>query len=375
MTDPIHVCFVSLQARGAFMAVAGERIGGAENQVKHLATWLAGHGFRASVIVENSGQPPLETVGGVELHRLAQPPAGGSACARLRRKVKSTLALDGLVRRLGADVYIQRTAGAETGIVERAAHAIGKKFVFIASSDSETDAAWRAGRSLTPLLFRRGLRRADRVIAQHETQRAAFEKAYGVRAGVVPDVYPFPPPEVSGGERVVWVGRCAAVKQPRLFLELARRLPQARCVMVTAATKHEQDLIHEIGREAAAVANLEFIPGAAWPSLQEIYRSGAILVNTSVYEGIPNTFFEAAAHGLAIAALGVDPDGMFGREGAGVCAGGDFERLVALVDGMLQDGGTRRRLAATAQTLLRGRHDIDRVGLRVAALIQELLNR
>lgn len=373
MTDPIHVCFVSLQARGAFIAAAGERIGGAENQVKHLATWLAAHDFRVSVIVENSGQPKIETVAGVELRRLNQPPAGGSFFSRLQRKLKSAHELDSMVKALGADVYVQRTAGAETGLVQHAAHEIGKPFVFIASSDAETDAHWRAGRAVTPMMFRHGLRRADRVIAQHDAQREAFEKTYGVRAIVVPDVYPFPPPETSSGDRVVWVGRCAEVKQPRLLLELARRLPNTRCVMVTSATKHEQQLIGEISREAAAVPNLEFIPGLPWPRLQDVYRSGAILVNTSIYEGIPNTFFEAAAHGLAIASLNVDPNGMLSREGAGVCASGDFERLVALIDAILKDGPMRRRLAETAQKLLRERHDIERVGGRFAALIGELV--
>ncbi|MCE5230832.1 glycosyltransferase family 4 protein [bacterium] len=372
MARVVHVCFVSLQARGAFVQTPGQRIGGAENQVKHLATWLAAHGFRASVIVENAGQPEVETIDGVELHRLSQPPCN-NPLGRLKRRLFSGLELGRIVRRLGADVYVQRTAGVETGLVQRAAAAIGKRFIYIASSDSETGPFWRNGWTATPLMFRRGLRRADRVIAQHDAQRAAFEKTYGVGAIVLPDVYPFPEVEISTGDRVVWVGRCAAVKQPRLALELARRIPGARFAMVTAATKHEAGLLPEIQREAAAVPNLEFIPGLPWPRLQDVYRSGAILVNTSLYEGIPNTFFEAAAHGLAIATLGVDPDGMLTREGAGVCAGGDFERLVALVRDLLNDPASRRQLADKAQTLLRDRHDIDRVGARFAELIREMI--
>lgn len=366
---PIHVCFVSLQARGAFFPVAGRKIGGAENQVHHLAAWLAAHGFRVSVIVEDCGQPDVELADGVELRRLPQPPAEPSAVGRLRRRAASGVELWRVVKRLDADVYIQRTAGVETGIVQHAARSIGKKFIFIASSDAETSGPWRDGMGLIPLLFRRGIRRADRVVAQHETQRAAFESAYGRPAIVIPDVYPFESVEHSAGERIVWVGRCVSVKQPALFLELARRLPRIEFVMVTTKSEHEAGLIDEIAREAAAIPNLEFIPGVPWPRLREVYRSGAVLVNTSVYEGIPNTFFEAAAHGLAIVTLNVDPDGMLGRDGAGLCAGGDFERLVRLVHGMIEDRGLTRQLADRAQGLLRERHDIDRVGARIAELL------
>ncbi len=369
---PLHICFTSLQARGAFSPDVGGKIGGAENQVRLLAQWLAAHGQDVSVIVEDSGQPELEIVHGVQLRRLVQPAPRRSIIGRVRRQAGSATALWRLARELAADVYIQRTAGVETGLVAHAAVSLQRPFIFIASSDAETGEEWRRGRTPSALLFRDGLRRATRVLVQHEDQRKAYEAAYGRPAQVFPDVYPFPAEIGADGERILWIGRCVEVKRPELFLELARRLPSRRFVMVAPPSEHGASLAKRIARDAAAIPNLDFIPGLPHDLLGEMYRNAGVLVNTSRSEGLPNTFFEAAAHGLAIVSLAADAGGLLTHEAAGLCAGDDFEELVKLVEGLLTAPTRRRKLSAHAFAILRARHDIETVGPAFIDLLREL---
>jgi glycosyltransferase involved in cell wall biosynthesis len=375
MDRPIHVCFVSLQARGAFVQGAGDKVGGAESQVYHLATWLAGRDDTSvGVIVEDSGQPPREVVQEVTLHRLSQPPEGQTGPGRLRRLVGSALALRGKVRELEADLDLQRTAGAETGICEHAAQGIGHPVLYMMASDSELDPLWRTARRPSAWLFRRGLRRADRILVQHEAQRKALRRYFTLESTVLPNVYPFPrEPAVSPHGRVIWVGRCVDYKQPIQFLELARRLPTAAFTMVAPPVDYDRELAARVAREAGLLANLTFIPGATREELEGLYGRSGVLVNTSTFEGMPNTFLEAAAHGLAIVSLAYDPGGVLGGEGAGQFAAGDPGRLAEIVGRLAADTAHREDWARRAQRVLRARHDVARVGPQLFEIIRELV--
>ena len=83
--------------------------------------------------------------------------------------------------------------------------------------------------------------------------------------------------------------------------------------------------------------------------------SAAIHVNTSSYEGFPNTFIQAWARGCVVATLTVDPDEQ-GMEalGIGFCAG-NFERLCVIIDELARSPERRQ---AVAERLLHSRIQI-----------------
>lgn len=368
---PIHVCFVALHARPVFRPELGGRSGGAELQVFLLATALAAlPGFHVTVLVADAGQPLEEQVNGVTLRRVGQPPRGG-ALGRPRRRIGSALSLWRTTRDLGADVYIQRAAGVETGIVEHAARRLGAPLIFMAAADSEHGPTWARGRSLTARAFRRGIGGAALVLAQHEDQRAAMERTWGRPTIALPSVYPFPPPRVARDRRVLWVGRCVDPKQPLRFLELVRQVPHAAFTMVAQRSEAEAALFDETRQRAPALSNLEWIVDAPRDALAQVYERCGIFVSTSWFEGMPNTFLEAAAHGLAIVSLTVDPGGILGRLGAGQCAGGAMDRLAGMVRDLYDDATLRARWAERAGHVMRERHEVNRIAPRLAEIIRE----
>jgi len=376
METQTRICFVSLPARGAFIPGAGSRIGGAEVQVKHLATYIASReGFEAHVIVENSGQPEREVVDGVTLWRLAQPPERASVMGSAWRKIGSAVNLWRRIRSLRAGAYAQFSAGAETGIVQHAAHSIGAAFVYRISSDSECEPPWSRGGGIVAWLYRRGLARADAVISQHSAQQEAARRTFGRETVVVPSVFPFPPFEPAEGTMVLWAGRCGAPKRPGLLLQLARALPGAQFLMVAPPSDREEALFERIRSEAAALPNVEFLPGVAHGEIAVQYRRAAILVNTSDYEGMPNTFLEAAAYGLAIVSLNADPDGMLAKEAAGICAEGDFDRLERDIRHLCADVSRRNDLAQRGREILVARHDVRHVGPKFLHLVQNAIEK
>lgn len=368
---PLRLCFVSLPGRGVFLPDERTRVGGAEAQVKYLSTFVASQpNCEAHIIVEDSGQPECEEVDGVKLWRLCQPREGASRVGRLWRQTVSAINIRRQIRALRPTVCAQFSAGAETGITCSAAHSIGAGFVYLMASDSECDAIWTERSDATARLFRRGLARADVVIAQHDQQREAINNAYGRAAVTLPSLFPFPPPPERAGDRVLWIGRCGKPKAPERFLELARAIPEASFLMIAPPSDLERELFDRVSAASEQIENLEFIPGVEHTQTAEQYRRAGVLVNTSDYEGAPNTFFEATAHGLAIVSLRADPDKLMARDGGGINAGGEMDALVEATRALVNDEARRSELAARGRQVLEGRHEVSRVGPKFIEILR-----
>lgn len=369
MHEPMNICLVSLQARGALMPGCARKIGGAERQIAMLGRALAQRGHRVTVVVEDEGQRPRETADGVTLVKLPQPPEQPTVVGRLWRRIVSGRRLGRLLRELRADVYIQMTAGAETGITQAAAAATGAPFVYLFANDDEFGPPWRRGGGLAGRLFRRGVGRAMVVVAQNEQQAEWCDRQYGRTAVAMPSMFEFGPGPYAEGRALLWLARCHRQKRPDLLLDLAERLPGREFIMAASPSEAEPDLFERIRKRAEAMDNVEFHPGVAPDRTRGLYRRAAVLVCTSDYEGLPNTFMEAADAGVAILSLKVDPGGVLSRERTGLLAGGDPGRLAELAERLLEEETLRGELVARARRIYRERHDLEQVAHRIERML------
>ena len=127
-------------------------------------------------------------------------------------------------------------------------------------------------------------------------------KHYGRDATLIPSCYELTPGSSAGsGDAVLWVGTIHAYKRPELVLELARRLPHRRFVMIGGSATGEELVAgyYEQVRDAARrLPNVEFKGFLPLEEVERCYGRGRVLVNTSFYEGMPNTFLQAWARGI-----------------------------------------------------------------------------
>jgi phosphatidyl-myo-inositol alpha-mannosyltransferase len=96
-------------------------------------------------------------------------------------------------------------------------------------------------------------------------------------------------------EDILWAGSLVPVKNPRLALEVARRLPHRRLRLIG-----DGPLRAELEAVAAKLANVELVGALASEALAEAMREAGVLLSTSQAEGTPTVFFEAMASGLPI---------------------------------------------------------------------------
>lgn len=306
----LSVCFVAPHAWPVF---SGSRsiavVGGAEVQQAILARLFASRGYRVSMISLDFGQAPQALIDGVEVHRIFNMREGVPVLRFVHPRLTSMWRA---LKAVAADIYYYRSAAMWVGVLAEFCRRHGKRLVYAGASDKDfdPDQGGQIRLARDRWLFRRGVLRAHAIVAQNEHQRRACLQTYGREAVVIPSCY-VPPARSQGGPKdlVLWVGTMHENKRPELLLEVAKKLPHRRFVMIGGPGPNAH-FYEEIRRQAAAIGNLEFKGFLPLAEAERWLDRARVLVNTSLYEGMPNTFLQAWARGVPSVAtvdVGVPP--------------------------------------------------------------------
>jgi glycosyltransferase involved in cell wall biosynthesis len=297
----LHVCFV---APHAWPVISGDpkiaEVGGAEVQQSILARLFAANGYRVSMICLDYGQRDRAVIDGVTVHKSYRPHGGLPV---LRFVHPRLTAMWRVLREVNADVYYCRAAGMLAGVVAEFCRRHGRRSIYAGASDMDfvRSVGGQIRYARDRWLYRRGVALADRIVAQNEVQRSTCRATYGRDAVVIPSCYQLPGRRDANPVRrnaVLWVGVIRAGKRPQLLLELARCLPQRRFVMVGGPERGEAALFERTRAEAAALPNVEFTGFLPLPQVEPRFDAARLFVNTSEFEGMPNTFLQAWARGV-----------------------------------------------------------------------------
>lgn len=162
------------------------------------------------------------------------------------------------------------------------------------------------------------------------------------------------------------------MKQPEMFLALAERLPQERCVLVLMRDEAHDDLLRTVRERAAGLPNVTMHENVPLRDVGRLFEQAKLFVNTSTYEGFPNTFVQATLQGVPVLSWSVDPDGVLTRHGIGVCAGGSFDRLVASAQQVCASKDLRVEIGRRAAAYAGEYHDLERSVAELKALVRAL---
>jgi len=299
----------------AFPTLAGQpegHFGGVEWQTSLLARWLAARGYSVSIITWDEGQPDKCAIDGVRVVKICRPNDG---LRGLRFFHPRWTGLVQAMRRADADVYYQNCGEYVTGQVALWCRRNGRAFVYSVASDPDCDPRLPEMKTCRErVLYRYGLRNADRVIVQTRVQQRMLRAAFGRESVVIPMPCPGPPssgyvppsPPAPGQARVAWVGRIAPVKRLEWLLEAAAALPDVAFDVVGPSDRHA-DYAQTVLERGRCLPNVTFHGGVQRENMPAIYRRSSCLCCTSRFEGFPNTFLEAWSHGVPVVST-FDPD-------------------------------------------------------------------
>ena len=318
-----RICIVSHAGYRALTGGTSGHIGGVERQTSFLAKWLAARGHSVDFVTWRHGAETEAMVDGVRMLTVCSEDEG---IRGLRFVHPRWTSLVRALRYANADTYYHNTGEVVTGQVGLWCRTWRRRFVFSSASHGDCDGALpflptRRER----ILYRIGLRCADAVIVQNETQRRLMQVNFGRASEVVAMPCPEPdlrdvlrPDEGPPSARVLWVGRLCPEKRAELLIDVAKHAPDLQFDVVGPIENaaYGEPIVAEIRRLANVTYHGRVVPSA----MPELYRRAVCLLCTSHLEGLPNTFLEAWSQGLPVVSTW-DPDNVIRHRELGVaCA-------------------------------------------------------
>jgi glycosyltransferase involved in cell wall biosynthesis len=300
-----HICFVAPHAWPVLSGNTDIRVvGGAEVQQSILARMLARAGYRVSMICLDFGQASVVEIDGVTVIKAHLPDAGLPVLRFIHPRLTGIWQA---MRRVDADIYYQRSTAMLTGVVAFFCRMHGKRSIYAGASDSDFIPGQQIIRYRRDRwLFECGLRAVDQVVVQNTMQQRLCRENYGREAALIPSCYELPADTRHHvGKYALWVGVLRRAKRPELFLELARRLPLHHFVMIGGSGADPGDDIYfeRMRNLAADLANVEFTGFLPLAQVEPYFNQARVFVNTSEYEGMPNTFLQAWSRGVPTVAF------------------------------------------------------------------------
>lgn len=367
----MRLTIVSPSAYPALVPGEFEFAGGAEFQLVTLGHALRERGHHVAFVVGDYGQPARVEAQGFPVYRSFALFRGN----RKLRFVPDMWKLRAAIRESAPDVVNQRSTAFYTGQVCRFAHGCDAAFVFSLGIDynCHPDLQGRASWPI-PALYRYGIRHAEMVLAQTREQadlmRRNFQREHVEVLPNLLEIHPLRDPSEDQGY-ALWVGSLAKRKRPEIFLELARRIPEARFRMI-GGPGEDPGFDREIALAAESIPNLEFLGFVPPPEMDPHYRGASLYVNTSRLEGLPNTFLQSWAHGVPTVTTAVDPDGVIAEKGLGG-VGPTPDELAAVVEPLLRDPAARALAGERAHGHVSRHHAVEKIGALAEGYLEQAI--
>ncbi len=326
------VCFANLKMYHLLTRNVGSQgMGGAELQVLLIATELVRRGYDISFVTYAHDRQDLRDNIPFRLLQTFRP---GSGIPFLKFFYPTVFTVLRALWKADADIYYCNVTGFLIALVVIVARLKGRKAVFCGASDTNFQPEKsRMTSAKGRRMYLWGLKYCDAYITQNNAQQDLLQKNFGKEGTIIH--YGFPAPRVVSNRKgpVLWVGSIRQVKDPMKYIELARRLPEERFVMIGGPMlgkgEEPEEFFDQVRERARDVTNLEFKGFLPMETADKYFEEAKLFVNTSVVEGFPNTFLQAWSRGVPVVTF-VNPDNLIPANQLGLVVA-DLDEMVAAV--------------------------------------------
>jgi glycosyltransferase involved in cell wall biosynthesis len=355
--------------------------GGAELNLYYLSKMFAQQNrYKVSFLVGDHEQKHAEIYDKVRVIkirglRFGKSKETKSKFIKLWRKVliELSMAYEMLTRRY--DIVVTSTA---SGLLSRAVfwgQVLGrKKVVFRLANDTDADPHYfeqAFGQKMKDRVYWWGVKKASVLIFQTIQQKEIFHQFCSREGRIIRNGF-FLEPKGETGEKefILWVSRAEEIKRPQLFLELAQKFPDKKFVMIMPGKTETSTRIQSRINETSNIIYISYVP---FEEIQYYFNHAYLFVNTSTYEGFPNTFIQCGIGKTPILSFGINPDNIINQHQLGCVCDNSMEKAVHFIDTLTKE--QIEQLGQNIWSYVNEYHDIHNTYHKYESLIRELCNK
>lgn len=319
----MKVCFFLEDSYHLFKKNKG-RFGGGEIDLYLISTKLAKRNdIIVSFIVGDFGQPNKEKIDGVNLikSKYLNIDIYNTIYHKIWRRIFFILNLF-LVE---TDVFFTETAGEFQGIMAIISRIRGKKIIYRTAHDKDCNTYITNNWGLQGKIYKLGIQFFDLIIAQNDDQKKMWARYEGKDSIVVENGHEIVPIQKIDKQYILWVSRAVDWKQPELFINMAKEIPNQEFLMILLG---DNDLSANIKMQSLTCRNIKILDYVPFNEIQEYYNYAKFFVSTSTSEGFPNTFIHACLGATPILSLNVNPDNFITKHKLGFFAEGNLSNAI-----------------------------------------------
>ena len=179
------------------------------------------------------------------------------------------------------------------------------KLVFFGASDSD----FEIGKELISVskinvnLYRKGVRKCKYFVVQNEKQQKLLTDYYNKSSLIIKNIWRkdrLRSNQTHHEEKydAIWVGNFRNLKRPEYFLNLAKKNPEKKFVMIGGCI--DVNLNNSINQECQTIDNIDFLGTVSFNRIMNYFSNSKLFICSSEIEGFPNTFIQAFSVGIPI---------------------------------------------------------------------------
>ncbi|MCF6184795.1 MAG: glycosyltransferase family 4 protein [Bacteroidales bacterium] len=364
------ICFFSPASYSFFDKNSKIAHGGAEMQMFLLAEYLSENTeYDIYFLAGNKIDPEIKNQTKIKLKKSIQLKQNENILIKLIKSIRYILKL----AFLNPDILINTNANAIVGISVFYCKIFNKKFIFRTSSLIDVNKEYIKKNGLSGKVYKYGLTGASKIITQNNEHKNLLKKNHNINAEVLKNMFKISYRNTSEKKHILWVSRFAKIKNPELFFEIALHFFDEKFVMICPHNTENIETWKNLKKDAEKIKNLTFINKVPFTEIQKYFDKAKIFVNTSDFEGFPNTFLQAAQAKTPIVSLNVNPDNFITEYNCGIFSEGNFDKMLSEMKILLKNENELKIKGENLFKYLKNNHDFNIIGKRFINIIESVL--
>jgi len=249
-----------------------------------------------------------------------------------------------ILKQINADIYLERVLNKPQRIYDPLiCKLLRKKYIYAEVSDPEfvRKFSW-----INQLTYKALLILASKIVANSESIAKRLRNWTSRKINTILVSTTISKSVKTYRKYILWVGRIDPYKRPELFLEIAKRFPQERFLMIISGQL-----------KITLPSNVEMLCNIPHNKIDPYYASAKILIHTSLAEGFGKVFLEAWKNRTPVISLTIDPDDVLKKHRTGFHSQ-NFEQMIKDVKTLLTDRKTWNDFSKNGYEFVRKHHNL-----------------